>query len=529
MPSLEVLIGMDKNDLDLVIIGAGATGSSIALEACKRGLKVALIDSGDISGGTSCRSTKLLHGGVRYLEIAFKKFDLAQLNLVKEALTERGYWLKEAPFLARQLELAIPTNNCLTKGYYGLGLKFYDYLAGDKGISKSRLISSSEMQSTFPMLKECSSGGVAYSDGQFDDARLNLLLALTAENAGAIVSTHCKVIDFEYKTTGKLKGIITKSLNGEEKRWQAKVIVNATGVNSDSIRMKVDNSAKKRITTSRGIHIVLKENLCQGDKGLLLPSTSDGRVLFILPFFNQTLVGTTDTPCDIDEAKKTSHEEKDYLLDHIKKLFPQLENPNIKSSWAGGRPLLKPKESKNSSQIVREHEIEILPCGLISAMGGKWTTCRKIAIDTLKAVEVLLGQSLPQVKHLPLIGTNKDNSLTLLHLKRQYIELKEYLPQTKLLEKQVIHLQAKYGLNALKLIASCSPSERNPLSEVIPICKAEIIEDIKNEHAMTPTDILARRNRLAMVDYQEAQRLLPLVQEHLSIASLPIKELDLEE
>ncbi len=518
----------NQKNFDLVIIGAGANGSSIALEASKRGLKVALLDAGDIASGSSCRSTKLLHGGVRYLELAFKKFDLSQLNLVKEALNERGYWIKKAPFLAHQLELAIPSENCFSKAYFGSGLRVYDYLSGDKGIANSRTLSSKDMGQFFPKLKTYSHGGVAYSDGQFNDARLNLLMALTAEKLGALILNHCKVIDFAYTKEGKLKGVVTSDLNGVNQFIGARLVVNATGIYSDHIRNKVDQNVNSRIVISRGVHIVTAENLCPLNKGILLPSTDDGRVLFILPFYGKTLIGTTDIQCSIQEAKSPSKEEEDYLLNHVKRLFPNLTNYHFTSSWAGGRPLLKPKNSRTSSQIVREHEIEILPCGLISAMGGKWTTCRKIALDTINAIETELGQSLPDPKEIDLIGSQNNASMTKQLLQKQSFALRDKLPTTDLIEKQIVHLQSKYGLEALKIVGKSTLKQLEPLSPIMPICTAEIIQDIAHEHAKTPTDILARRNRLAMVDIKEAERILPIVQNLLAERTYSTEAIDLE-
>ena len=528
MLSQEVFIGMNnQNDFDLTIIGSGSIGSCIALEASKLGLKVALLDAGDISCGTSCRSTKLLHGGVRYLELAFKQFDLSQLNLVREALVERKHWINHAPFLAHQIELTIPSNNCFSKAYYGSGLRIYDYLSGDNSIAKSRFISNTEIQELFPLLKKCP-GGVCYSDGQFDDARLNLLMALTAEKAGATIANYCKALDFEYTTDGKLKGVITEDSIGDQLRWNTKVVINATGIHADNIRKKVDSNIERRIFTSRGAHLVLKDNLCPLKKGLLLPSTEDGRVLFILPYHEHTLIGTTDIPCSIQDAQKPSTEEEEYLLSHLKSLFPSLKNPECISKWAGARPLVKPQKTKNSSQIVREHEIETLPCGLISAMGGKWTTCRRIALDALKAVEVVLDRRLSNPTRINLTGSLGDPAETKFLLKQQANELREHLPNNELLEKQINHLQSKYGLNALQIIKESSLNQLEPLSKVIPICNAEILHDISHEHAKTSTDVLARRSRLAMVDFEEAKRLLPIVQKHLSNMSLPTSELNLE-
>ncbi len=519
---------MTNNNVDLIVIGAGATGSSVAYEATRRGMKVVLIDAGDIGGGTSCRSTKLLHGGVRYLELAFKTLDLNQLKLVREALLERGHWLEQAPFLAKPIELALPAESYFAKAYFRLGLGLYDALSGNKSISSSRLLSSSILNDSIPQLRAFSSGGVAYSDGQFNDARLNCLLALTAKRAGAIIRTHCKVIGFE-QANGKLIGVISQNQSGQQERWGAKSIVNATGVEADNIRSMVDESAAPRVLTSRGIHLVLKENLCPKNMGLLLPSTDDGRVLFLLPFFGQTLMGTTDSPCNIEDARKPSDTEETYLLEYLKRCFPQIKKPVITSSWAGGRPLLKPMgQSLTSSRVVREHEVETLPCGLISALGGKWTTCRPIAMDTLKAVALSLKEKLPEPQALPLIGASRNPYLTQKLLQEQKPKLKQYLPQTKLVEKQLTHLQGQYGLEAIKVIANSTDDQKEPLSEVIPVCKAELQNAIKNEYACTPTDVLARRCRLAMVDIQEAERLVPIVQEHLIKEGFAEEELDLE-
>ncbi len=521
---------MTNKKFDLVVIGAGASGASVAYEASRRGLKVALLEAGDISGGTSCRSTKLLHGGVRYLELAFKTFDVAQLKLVQEALLERAYWLEKVPFLANRLELAIPSKNCLDKAYFRLGLGIYDTLSGKKGIGSSRILSAEKLKAALPLLKDNSSGGIAYSDGQFNDARLNILLALTAEKAGAIIRNYCPVIGFKIGSNGKINGVISQDSEGQHEYWETNAVVNATGINSDKVRRMADKSIEPRILSSRGVHLVLENNLCPQGIGLLLPSTDDGRVIFVLPFFGHTLIGTTDTPCKVEDSYKPTILEREYLTSHLQRWFPLLKEPLIKSSWAGGRPLIKPKESfSNSSRVVREHEVETLPCGLISAMGGKWTTCRPIALDTLHALEKLLEKPLPEAQTMPLIGTDKDPKQTRYLLIKQMNELKKFLPNTPLLEKQLIHLQGNYGLEAFDLVSKNSYDHLLPLSEVVPICKAEIIHSINNEHAHTPTDVLARRCRLAMIDFKEAQRLLPIVQEELINAALPPGELNLEQ
>ena len=505
-----------SDPLDLLIIGGGASGASVAYEAVCRGLRVALLEGADIGAGTSCRSTKLLHGGVRYLELAFKTADPAQFRLVREALLERGHWLEQAPFLAHRLELALPTTNVVGQGYYRIGLGLYDALAGRTGIGASRWLSKAQLQQALPLLKAGLNGGVAYSDGQFDDARLNLLLALSAEQAGAQLHTGCRVTKLEKTPEGRICGAISLTADGREQRWSARVVVNATGMQSDAIRRMADPDLAERMLTSRGVHLVLKANLCPEGVGLLLPATDDGRVLFMLPFFGRTLVGTTDTACDIATASAPSAEEQEYLLAYVRRWFPQLSDLSVGSCWAGGRPLLRPSgDDRNSSRVVREHEVETLPSGLVSVMGGKWTTCRPMAIDTLEAVAAQLERPLPPRQALPLLGSATVPGQTSALLSQQRQELEALLPNTALRTAQANHLHSNFGLRAPALVGGWSESDRQPLSEVIPICRGELHHAIHSEHARSATDVLARRCRLAMVDQSEAEQLVPLVNELL--------------
>ena len=506
---------MADQQVDLLVIGAGASGASVAYEATRRGLSVALLEAGDVGGGTSCRSTKLLHGGVRYLELAFKTLDLAQLKLVREALFERSHWLAQAPFLARRLELALPTQQLWGQAYYRLGLGMYDALAGQRSIGHSRLLSQQQMRQALPLLKDCQ-GGVAYSDGQFDDARLNLLLALTAEQRGATLRTRCRVVELETDGAGRLKTAISESATGQRERWCASAFVNATGIRADEIRQMAQADAPPRMLTSRGAHIVLEQNLCPEGLGLLVPSTADGRVLFMLPFHGRTLVGTTDEACTTESATSPSQEEEAYLLDYVRDWFPQLQRPKVSSRWAGGQPLLKPTDQgMDSSRVVREHEVETLACGLVSVMGGKWTTCRPMAEDTLAAVEQQLSASLPKPRSLPLLGTAANPDHTMAELQQQALALKELLPDTPERAQQILHLQHNYGLGAEAVVAKAPMEAREPLSGVIPICRAEIQHAIHEEHASCTDDVLSRRCRLAMVDAAEAERLSPVVNKEL--------------
>ena len=507
---------MSDHHVDLLVIGGGASGASVAYEAVRRGLKVALLEGHDLGGGTSSRSTKLLHGGVRYLELAFKTADAAQLRLVREALLERGHWLKQAPFLAHRLELALPAGGLIGQLYYRLGLGMYDALSGRSGIGSSRLLSRALLHEALPDLRGDIRGGVAYSDGQFDDARLNLLMALSAEQHGAVVRTRTPIVELEKDSHGKVCGAISESADGQRERWQARVVVNATGIHADALRRMAEPECQERMLTSRGVHVVLKQRLCPQRIGLLLPSTDDGRVLFMLPFFGRTLVGTTDTPCSQPQAAVPSDQEQNYLLDYVKRWFPSLNSIDIGSCWAGGRPLLKPADAGvNSSRVVREHEVETLPSGLVSVMGGKWTTCRPMALDTLTAVYGQLGQPLPPARELPLIGSDADPQQTPKRLLAQRSTLQELLPDSSAQAEQIEHLEGSHGLLASALVGSWSKQDREPLSEVMPICRGELRHAIEQEKATSLTDVLARRTRLAMVDLEEAQRLAPVVNQLL--------------
>ena len=469
---------MSDQTVDLLVIGCGASGASVAYEAIRRGLSVAILEAGDIGGGTSCRSTKLLHGGVRYLELAFKTLDLSQLRLVREALLERGHWLEQAPFLARRLELALPTQAIWNQAYYRFGLGMYDALAGRQGIGSSRLLSRQAMAQALPQLKAGLSG-VAYSDGQFDDARLNLLLALSAERHGAQLKTRCRVVDFERNHQGRLTAAISEDSGGQRQRWTASAIVNATGIQADAIRGMADPSAKPRMLTSRGSHLVIAEELCPDGLGLLVPSTADGRVLFMLPFFGRTLIGTTDESSGVKEATGPSEAEEQYLLGYIKTWFPTLQHPTVTSRWAGGRPLLKP-------------------------------------------VEQQLACQLPPPTAMPLLGCAETAALTRQGLLEQRLQLQEALPDTPHRTAQVDHLQSSFGLEALAIVGGQPAAELEPLSAVIPVCRAEVRHAIQHEHARNSTDVLARRCRLAMVDQKEADALSPAVETLLDEEGFPI-------
>ncbi len=490
---------------DLLVIGAGASGASIAFEAARRGLAVALVEGHDIASGTSSRSTKLLHGGVRYLELAFRRFDRRQLQLVREALAERGHWLEAAPFLARRLELLLPTRQPIAKLYYGTGLALYDALAGRRSIGASRCVSADEVRQRLPQLAP-GHGGVAYSDGQFDDARLNLLLARTAAGLGVRVWTQAPVVELLRDGAGRLNGAVLQQRDGSALRLQAAAVVNATGIGADAIRRLAEPDVAPRLQVSRGAHVVLEADLCPGGTGLLVPSTDDGRVLFVLPFYGRTLVGTTDTACPASAAESPSADEESYLLDYVRRWFPAHGEPLVASRWAGGRPLLLPDAGAagGTAGIVREHAVETLPCGLVSLMGGKWTTCRPMALDALAAVAEQLGRPLPAPQATtPILGATADGATSRLQLTALEQRLLQHHPPAL-----VAHLLASHGLQVEAVLAcAATAAELEPLSAVIPLTAAEVRHAVRHEWAREPADVLERRCRLGFVDQAEAARL----------------------
>ncbi len=510
---------------DLLVIGAGASGAMAALEAARRGLRVVLVEARDIASGTSSRSTKLLHGGVRYLELAVRRFDRRQLLLVREALAERAHWLTAAPFLAHRLELLLPTRHGLEQLYYGLGLALYDRLAGPRSLGASRCVSAAAVQRVLPELAPGYSA-VAYSDGQFDDARLNLLLVRSAAALGVRVETRAAVVELLRDGLGRLRGAVIERADGTRERLHAAAVLNATGIGADAVRRLADADAPPRLQVSRGTHLVLAADLCSAGAGLLVPATDDGRVLFMLPFFGRTLVGTTDGPCPLAAAQQPSPAEEAYLLDYVRRWFPGLAEPTVASRGAGGRPLLLPEQRPASSGpdsstagIVREHTVETLPCGLVSLMGGKWTTCRPMALDALAAVAVQLGRPLPPPGQppAPILGAAPLAADTLPQLQALRQRLGSSHPPAL-----VEHLLSSHGLQAeAVLAAAAAPAELEPLSAVVPLTVAEVRHMVRQEWARSPEDVMERRCRLALVDAAEARRLEPLVQAVLAEEGVP--------
>ncbi|RLB74444.1 MAG: glycerol-3-phosphate dehydrogenase [Deltaproteobacteria bacterium] len=492
----------DGSTFDLIIIGGGATGCGVALDAATRGLKVALIEKNDFSEGTSSRSTKLVHGGVRYLEMAVKTLDRVQYNLVKDGLHERGLLLKNARHLSNRIAFITPLYKWFDVPYVFAGLKFYDILSGKQNIGHSRLLSRKETLRRFPGVKsEGLKAGVLYYDGQFHDARMALSLALTAEQKGAVITNHVAVSGL-LKENGKISGAeLTDSLSGETWQLKAKGVINATGPFVDQIRMMDNPDAPKIITTSTGIHIILDKRFAPPDAGLMIPETEDGRVLFVLPWENHALVGTTDEPAEVTEHPLPLDKEIDYLLRHVTRYFNlQVDRSDVKAVWSGLRPLVSDPKATDTAKLARDHVIEDSPDGLLTIAGGKWTTYRKMALDTVDHAFKLFNLAAPkptcQTEKLPILGSANYNEKGDLELISKYSfdpDIAAYLNRT-------------YGDQASQVAELTLTGYSARLVENHPVLEAEVLYAARYELAERVIDVLARRMPLALLDTEASKK-----------------------
>ncbi len=502
---------MKSDSFDLLVIGGGATGAGIALDGVTRGLKVALVERDDFASGTSSRSTKLIHGGVRYLEQAVLKLDKDQYHLVRDALAERATLLKLAPHLSQPIALLTPLYSWWMVPYFRVGLKMYDWLAGKQNLRPSKFLSRKAALKNFPMLKAkglC--GGVLYYDGQFDDSRMNVTLAMTSLDHGGAVANHLSVVKL-LEESGKLVGArINDEFSHEEFDLCAKVVINATGPFADTIRHLEDPEAKPLLKASSGIHIVLHKDFSPPATGLLIPKTEDGRVLFLLPWLGHTLVGTTDNPAKVEVNPKPSEADIDYILRHLKKYFNiPVKRKDILATWSGLRPLVSDPKAHDTAKLSRDHVVHVGPKGLITITGGKWTTYRKMAEDAVN-----------QAIKLKRLSTQKSSQTqnTLLRGAADYSgKLPEALQKKFGLDSDIaFHLARAYGGKAHDVAEYCLKGYEKRLVANHPYIEAEILYAAHEEMAMTAVDLLARRTRLTFLDAAAARKALPRVIELLS-------------
>ncbi len=495
---------LKSNIFDICIIGGGATGAGIALDAAARGLKVCLIEKDDFASQTSSKSTKLIHGGVRYLEQAVKKLDWAQFQMVSKALKERTTLLEIAPHLTRPLALITPCKNWFEAVYYGIGMKIYDFIAGSHTISPAKVLSKKSTEKLIPELKTKElTHSVMYYDGQLDDARFCLALIQTAEKQGAIVANHLEVKRFSKReNSGRLKSVeILDSLTNQTFSIEAKVFINATGPFADHIRLMANNKLQARMRVSKGAHIVLDRNFMAGETAMLIPKTDDGRVIFMIPWQNNVLVGTTDTDDTLNEKSEADNADINYLIDYANRyLIKKVTENDVKATFSGQRPLLQASFSTDTKSLVRDHEVEVdRKTKLVSIMGGKWTTYRLMAKDTLDQVYSEIWEKKPDA-----CTTDK----IMLHGGENYNfeSWKELVNNYKTTEETAKHLLKKYGVyaeNILKLIVE-KPDLALKFADNQPFIKAEIPFVIKQEMACTPDDVL-RRMGVKFVDGKLAE------------------------
>eukprot|EP01120_Amphizonella_sp_Union-15-10_P013338 TRINITY_DN6172_c0_g4_i2.p1 TRINITY_DN6172_c0_g4~~TRINITY_DN6172_c0_g4_i2.p1 ORF type:complete len:722 (-),score=143.49 TRINITY_DN6172_c0_g4_i2:60-2225(-) len=518
----ELLEKLKQNEVfDLLVVGGGATGTGIALDAATRGLSVALVERGDFSSGTSSRSTKLVHGGVRYLQKAILNLDIEQYKLVKEALHERSTFLKVAPHLTSSLPIMIPVEKWYMIPYYWFGSKVYDLVAGNQGLDSSYFLSKARAIESFPMLKsENLAGAVVYYDGQQNDARMNITLATTAALHGAVVANYVEVSELlkeEDQSTGRqiVKGArLTDRLTGNTWNVRARGVINATGPFTDSIRKMDDPDCKEIVVPSSGVHVVLPGYFSPRSMGLLDPATSDGRVIFFLPWQGNTIAGTTDSAIEVTDLPKPKEEEINWILNEIANyLHPdvKLRRGDVLAAWSGIRPLIKDLNAINTESLSRNHLIHLSDNKLLTIAGGKWTTYRRMAEDCVdKAIEAFqLNPQYPhcRTEHVPLLGAQRYSPTMFINLIQQFG-----------LDKRIArHLAESYGDRAFAVATYAQPTgQRWPvlgkqLIQTYPYIEAEVIYAVKYEFAVTAIDVLARRTRLAFLNANAAWDCLPKV------------------
>jgi glycerol-3-phosphate dehydrogenase len=498
---------------DVCVIGAGASGAGCALDSQLRGFQTALVDAGDFACATSSASTKLAHGGVRYLQQAVAELDFGQLKVVREALRERILLLRNAPHLVHSLEFVVPCFNAFDRLYFGAGMKVYDWLAGNASLGSSRILNKQETLRLVPTLNaDRLVGGVAYRDGQFDDARLAVTLVKTFADAGGDVANYLRIVDFEKESGGKLIAAVAEDVFTRQRvAIRARAFVNATGPFSDEVRLMATPVLPKRLVRSKGAHILLPLDEDVND-ALLIPKTEDGRVIFAIPWLGRLLVGTTDQEVPTAEEPVVTQEDAAYLLRHLNRYTAQqYAHDEIVSAFAGVRPLVQPVHTRQTKKLVREHEVEVDErSGLVSILGGKWTTYRVMAENTIDAVAKMLGGLGGQTnsQHHQLAGAAGYTTESWRTLAREY----------ELTEPAARHLAEKFGMESARVLELTKedPDLKSPIVAGAPPICAEIVYCAQQEMAVTIEDLLARRIGLQYFDWRLAMEAAPVVASHLA-------------
>jgi glycerol-3-phosphate dehydrogenase len=471
---------------DIVIAGGGATGVGVAIDAASRGYDVLLLEQNDFGKGTSSRSTKLVHGGVRYLE-------QGNVSLVMEALKERGLLLRNAPHLVRNLGFVVPNYDWWEAPFYGIGLKLYNLLAGKYGFGASRILSREETLERLPTIKpEGLRGGVIYFDGQFDDSRLLINLVATAFEQSATLLNYAPVTELTKDADGFVDGVRFRDLeSGEDFEVHAKVVINATGPFADALRRKADPAVQPMIAPSQGIHLVFDRSFLAGENAIMVPHTSDGRVMFAIPWHGHTVVGTTDTPIGEPTLEPAALEQEIEFILQTSALYLEKKpsRSDILSVFAGIRPLVRSGEAGNTAALSRDHTIRIENSGMVTICGGKWTTYRHMAEDCVNQ-----AATLARLPDRPCVT--------------EHLNVHGFHPASE----KFGHLRM-FGSDAplVRQIEENDPAWAQPLDSELPYTAAEVVWAVREEMARTVEDVLARRTRALFLNARAALRMAPRV------------------
>jgi glycerol-3-phosphate dehydrogenase len=472
---------------DIAVIGGGATGVGIALDAASRGYSVCLLEQSDFGKATSSRSTKLVHGGVRYLQ-------QGNISLVMEALKERGILRQNAPHLVHDLAFVVPNYVWWEAPFYGIGMKVYDVLAGRYGFGHSRVLSHDEVLAHIPTLETAGlRGGVLYYDGQFDDSRLLINLAQTADQQGAVLLNYAPVIRFHHDADGYVDGLLWTDLESpaREHTLRARSVINATGAFADHVRRLDNPAAPPMISPSQGAHLVLDRSFLPGDAAIMVPHTRDGRVMFAIPWHNHALLGTTDIPItDVPLDPIPLDQEIDFILETAAHYLARPpKRSDIRSAFAGIRPLVKAAEGANTAALSRDHTIHVEKSGLLTIAGGKWTTYRKMAEDCVDQAATLatLDERSCVTKTLNIHGYHRHPE--------QFGDLR------------------CYGADGPRIreLMEADPLLARPLHETFPLVAAQVVWAVRHEMARTLDDVLARRTRALFLEAAAALAMAPQV------------------
>ncbi|MFT7421312.1 MAG: glycerol-3-phosphate dehydrogenase [Arcticibacterium sp.] len=499
----EHLSRLRNEEFDVCIIGAGASGAGTAIDAVLRGYTVALIDKNDFCAETSSKSTKLIHGGVRYLERAFKQLDLEQIRQVRHGLNERHTLLTVAPHLAKPIALITPVFSWLEGLYYTIGLKIYGLFAIGDSLPSAKWLSKKETLARMPGLSKKMHSSVLYYDGTLNDAGYTFAMVQSAEKKGAAVANHVSVENFIKDKEGQIERAVVKDeITHEPFEIKAKLFINCTGPFADSIRLMAEPEEEDRMRPAKGVHIVFPSELLPGKDAMLIPKTKDGRVIFVKPLGNKVTVGTTDTAYeDMSKEPLLESEEVDYLLETVNPFVEKdLTRKDIVSGFAGVRPLLAPRNIRRTETkaLLRDHEVEHMPASnLLSLLGGKWTTYRVMAKDCMDYADMLFNRN--------------DNSCTtanhmLVGAQNEAFDSEVFIEEvSKRFSKETAdHLYENYGDLALEVLLLVDEDAElgDKIHEEFPFLMAEVFFAVKYGMASKLRDFFARRIRMEILDWR---------------------------